>query len=135
MELPPARTDALDTSRWPAALRDRLDEPVRFAVLTRTRVDTGFWVYRPRVWAWVGGDTLTLWTWGEAPYRQTYPCAGLLGSFYNHVVGALALADTDRQVIQSLKLRPESAYQLLAQIHHAAVTPAAPATGQATDTP
>jgi len=119
VELPAPRTDALDTSRWPQVLRQRLTEPVCFAVLTHTRVDTGFWVYRPRLWAWVSGPRLTLWAWGEAAYEQTLVCNQLLGSFYNHVTGHVALADRDRKVIQTLKLRPEPGYQLLAQIYHA----------------
>ncbi len=129
LELPKPLTQPIDTQPWPQALRDSIAEPVHFVALTRTRVDTGFWLYRPRLWVWVGGRGLTLWAWGYAPYQRTYDKARLLGSFYNHVTGAVALADDDRKVFQTLTLPPDTGYQLLAQIYNGSPPPgSSPAT-------
>lgn len=116
-ELPPARTDPVDTTAWPRSVRDGLGgAEVTYAVRTGTRADTGFWFYRPRLWAWVAGAELVLWTWGPVPYERRMACSGLGGSFYNHVCGEVVLADVGREVVFSLRLPPEEGYQLLAQI-------------------
>jgi len=98
----------------PPALARRLGGATpRFVVRTGTRVDTGYWGYRPRLWAAVTDDALHLFAPGKAAYHQVIPSAGLTGSFYNHVTAAVVLAGDDDKPIHTLRLDPTRGRALL----------------------
>jgi len=96
-----------ESPNLPPALAERLGGATpRFATRTGTRVDTGYWGYRPRLWVAVTDDTVLLHAPGKAPYDQALPLADLGGSFYNHVTAAFVLAGEDAQPLHTLKLDP-----------------------------
>jgi len=97
----------------PAFARRLSGATPRFVARTGTRVDTGYWGYRPRLWAAVTDEALHLFAPGKAPYDQAIPLADLGGSFYNHVTAAVVLAGDDDQPIHTLKLDPPRGRALL----------------------
>lgn len=130
--LPPAVTEPV--GRLPDALRlvrgrcktlvarELGDEAYFVYVRSRSRVDVGGWLGRPRVHVFaLAGAVLLIANdpiidWGRAYVRR----AGyetLSRSMYNHVTGALALADASGRLVSELRMGPLDAAQLLAQIH------------------
>lgn len=84
-------------------------------VRTRTRVDTGLWRGRARVWAVCLRRSLLLLASGRRPYVEELPYAGLRESIYNHVTGELDLAPAE-PTAATLKVAPADGYRMMAQI-------------------
>jgi hypothetical protein len=91
------------------------DDDVFMLLKTRTRVDTGGWLGRRRVWAAALADALVVFAPGRRPCSERIPFALLRGSTYNHVTGELALAPLEGAPVRSLRVSPLDGYQLIAQ--------------------
>lgn len=105
--LPPAVQDLL-------AARGLGDAPVRFAVPTATRVDTGGWLRGGQVWAAVVGDRFVLAATGQRPTLIQLPAAALARAVYNHVTGELGFPPVPSgTVIPAVRLDPLIARTLM----------------------
>jgi hypothetical protein len=82
---------------------------------TRSRVDTGGWLGRRRVWAAALADALVVFAPGRRPCSERIPFAQLRESTYNHVTGELVLAPPEGMHVRSLRVSPLDGYQLIAQ--------------------
>lgn len=100
------------------------DRPVFVHVRTGTRADVGGWVGRRRVDVFATREGLVLVAAGRFGFEGPRPLAfeasypQLADSTYNYATGRLALAPAEHCPVRSLKLSPDHAQQLLAQIHH-----------------
>lgn len=92
------------------------DEKVK-VLKTGTRIDTGSWFGKRRIWVCAGSGVLYLAAKGPKPYTKTieYRSVGL--SAYNHVTGDLVVKyDTDQEI--RIKLSPETGYVLIDEINN-----------------
>ncbi len=125
-ELPPAITEPLGPE---AGVFKGLPKPEKelleklrggdgiFLVLkTGTRVDTGGWLRKRRVWAFVFSGELVLLAGGRKSYVEKVPFGRLGEARYNHVTGELVLAPADGMRVRSVKVSPLDGYQMLAQV-------------------
>ncbi len=95
------------TPNLPPALAERLGGATpRFVTRTGTRVDTGYWGYRPRLWAAVTEEAVHLYAPGKVPYQRTLPPAEVARSFYNHLTADVVLAGGDAKPRHTLRLDP-----------------------------
>jgi len=94
------------------------DLPLRWAVRTGTRVDTGRWLRRMPLFAAVVGDRFALVAAGPRPLVRVVPAAALGRAVYNHVTGELAFPPvTSGPPFPSLRLDPLIARSLLTLSH------------------
>lgn len=105
-------------------------ERPRLALVTRTRVDVGFWLRNVRVRVAAAPSGLVLVAPGRRPYVERVPFAALGGTLYNHVTGEVVLApgpggEPGRSACglgwpgvraERLRLAPVEGYALLAEI-------------------
>jgi len=124
-ELPPPRTEPI--GRDAPVLRrliDRCeafaaalgDSEVRYRVATGSWADTGYWVFKMPVTLFALDDALLLWAAGPRPMAHRVGFDQLADSRYHHVTGRLLLDPAADLRVRSIKLRPEAAYQVLAQV-------------------
>lgn len=128
--LPPARCQPLaahDRFPLPMSYRERFlaeqllgKDDVYMAVLSRTKVDVGAWLFRGRLWVFALHDEIALVACGSCGrrwYARRIPHARLRESQYNHVTGQLALAPEGPLPFTGIGMPPLDGYQLLAQIY------------------
>lgn len=119
-QAPAAGAAEAEGARLSAAGQALLDElcphGAAYLVRTRTRVDTGSWLGKSRVWAACCGEGLVLFAAGERPYAERIPAARLRESFYNHVTAEVALAPATGAGVRTLKVPPVEGLRLLAHI-------------------
>lgn len=86
-------------------------------IQTGTRVDTGSWFGKSRLWVGVCGDILRVAAEGRRPYLERVARRDLGASCYCHVTGALLLAPAHGVRAHALRLSPLEGRQLLHWIH------------------
>jgi hypothetical protein len=84
-----------------------------FSVCTRTRVDTGSWFCKRRVWAYVLDGRLVLMARGRRPLIENIPFDQLRDSLYNHVMGEVVLGPAEGVDVTRLRMSPLEAKRLL----------------------
>lgn len=93
------------------------DAPVYLALRAGTRIDTGSWVWRPRVRVFALDAALMLLAAGRRPRAERIPFTDLRESVYNAVTGEVVLAPAHHVRVRRLRMSPLDGYQLLAQIY------------------
>ncbi len=103
--------------------------------MTRTRVDTGGWLWKSRLVACcadlgelsraASGSSgkagrrdgeLVLFAAGKRPFVERVPLAELGESFYNHVTGEVALAPAEGARVRTLRMSPVDGRALLKEL-------------------
>ena len=92
------------------------DQDVYRVHRTRTKVDVGHWSGKRRIWCCLLGDELLLFAQGLRPFVERIPFAGLHESQYNHVTGEIVFAPIEDTTIQTLRIAPLDALEVLANI-------------------
>lgn len=115
--------DDPDLLRLPGPVRalvESLPDGPAMVLLIRshTRVDTGRWFRRPRVWIACFTDRLALAASGPRPVVAVAPFTDLRETQFNHVTGELNLAPAPDLPRRTLRMTPVDGYRILAQIHH-----------------
>lgn len=108
--------------RAPAVLFE--DGTPGLVMQTETRVDTGGWTGKPRLWLALCGEKLLVAADGRRPYLEQAARAGLGESCYCHVTGVLLLAPAHGMRARSLRIPPLEGRRVLQWIqekdrHHA----------------
>lgn len=106
-----------DLTRAEQTLLDELaaGEKVRLLLPTSTKLDTGNWLMRGKVWAACTDDRLLLLAAGRRPHSEAVAFAQLYESLYNHVTGQLVLAPAPKTQVRGLSLTASAAKSLLAR--------------------
>lgn len=95
----------------------------RLLLRTATRVDTGLWWMRTRLWLCVLEDELMLFAAARRRYCQRVPLVQCAGIRYCHTAGALALGVGDRLRFAYLSVTPIQALQVIDLIEQATDQP------------
>lgn len=110
------RIDAQEHApRKTAALAQQAAFPDReweLALRTHTRVDTGSWWGKRKLWVFATPQRLTLVATGPKPYVHVLERETFCESFYNHITATVTLAPYDGQT-KSLRIPPAPAWRLL----------------------
>ena len=125
-ELPPAIAAPLGPeagvfTRLPRPEKELLEkhrggDGIFLVVKTGTRVDTGGWLRKRRVWVFVFSGEFVLLAGGRKSYVEKIPFGRLGETRYNHVTGELVLAPADGMRVRKVRVSPLEGYQMLAQV-------------------
>ncbi len=91
--------------------------PCFMLLCSQTKIDTGHWFRRSRVYAAVFADRLALFAWGKRPWTESVLFRHLRQSLYNHVTGEIVFAPAHGLRVGRLCLLPLNGAQVLAQIY------------------
>jgi hypothetical protein len=86
---------------------------------THTKVDVGFWTGKRRVWCCLLDDELLVFASGRTPstsFVERIPFGEVGESQYNHITGEIVLAPIQTARIQTLKVAPLVAAEILTYI-------------------
>lgn len=87
--------------------------PPRELLCTGTRVDTGRWWQRSRVWLGVMPDELILLAVGRRTFLERIAIADCPGTHYNHATGELVLEPAEQLSLPRLRMAPAEALRVL----------------------
>ncbi len=127
MKLPPVSDEPLNRDRRLARLgesRERFlesligDRDVYHVQRTGTKVDVGYWTGKRRVWSCLLDDQLLLCAIGRLSFVERIPLDELRDSQYNHVTGEIVLAPIEITKVQTLKVPPLAALEMLTNIRN-----------------
>lgn len=96
-------------------------EPV-LVLRSRTKVDTGRWLRKSRLWLCVTGDALVLVAASKRRYAESVALAGCARTHYNHVSGVLVIEPGEDLRFNQVALPPTRALRvihLVEQANHA----------------
>ena len=78
-----------------------------------TRIDTGRWWLRSRVWVCIAGDQLVVLAVARRHYVERIAIADCSDSHYNHATGELVIAPDESLHLNRFKLSPKDALRIL----------------------
>ena len=85
-------------------------------VKTKTRLDTGRWLWNSRLWLAVTNDKIILAAVGRRRYIETVPFSECGDSYYCHATGELVLEPVETLMHKRLKMTPANALTVLTAI-------------------
>lgn len=88
------------------------EEP-RLSLRSHTRVDTGLWWYRTRLWVCVTELDVIVFAAARRHYIKSIPIADCKSSHYCHTTGELVIQSAEDLQISRLRLSPSDALRLL----------------------
>lgn len=91
--------------------------PCFMLLSSQTKIDTGHWFRRSRVYAAVFANHIGLFAWGKRSWVESVSFRHLRQSLYNHVTGEVVFAPAHGLRVDRLRLAPLDGVQLLAQIY------------------
>lgn len=114
-------------------LRDEAggSEP-RLTLRTQTRVDTGRWLKRSRLWLCVIDDDVVLLAASKRRYFEKITLADCRDSYYSHPTGQLVLEPLEAARYKQIQMSPTDALRFLELIQQSDLTPHPPQ-GNATE--
>lgn len=99
------------------ALQDVVgDQPCRLVLRTGTRVDTGRWLKRSRLWLCIVGEELVLLAAARRRYVQKVALSDCRDAMYCHATGRLVLAGCEGLRFNQITLSPTDALTVLGMI-------------------
>ncbi|MGB0766603.1 MAG: hypothetical protein ACPGYV_02705 [Phycisphaeraceae bacterium] len=105
-----------------------------YTLRTQTRIDTGRWWRKSRLWLCVASDDLLLFAAHKRRYVQRMPLRACMGSRYCHASGVLLLEPRDDWRFCTIDVSPADAAAVLKRIDNAS-NPSAPPTSTPTTPP
>ena len=99
---------------------------VSMRLRSRTKVDTGRWFRRSRLWLCVTDKQIVLLAASKRRYTQVLELAELPDSYYSHATGQLVLEPTEGVRYSRIKLAPIDALRVLSLIEQAYANPTDP---------
>ena len=127
MKLPPILDEPLNSDQRLARLGEARvrflesligDRDVYHVQRTGTKVDVGYWTGKRRVSSCLLDDVLLLFAVGRRSLVEQIPFHELRDSQYNHVTGELVLAPIEITKVQTLKVPPLAALEMLTNIRN-----------------
>jgi len=95
-------------------LRDNVgDAEPRLRLLTNTRIDTGRWWRKTRLWLCVMEDELVLLSVSRRRYFERRPLAESKQTHYNHSTGELVIEPAETLQYNNCNLTPRDALRVL----------------------
>ena len=127
MKLPPVADQPLNSDQRLARLgpaRYRFlksligDRDVYDVQSTGTKVDVGYWTGKRRIWSCLLDKQLLLFAVGRRSFVERIAFEDLRDSQYNHVTGEIVLAPIEITNVQTLKVPPLAALEMLAKFRN-----------------
>ena len=127
MKLPPVSDQPLDSDQRLARLGEARNEflntligdrGVYHLLRTDTKVDVGYWTGGRRVWSCLLDDELLLFALGRRSFVERISFEDLGESQYNHVTGEIVLAPIEITKVQTLRVPPLAALEMLTIIRN-----------------